>query len=165
MTCGWPPSLLASLVTFSEQMPSVFRSVPGVVYPGSYLSFSDVLGAAFSTCHDFSIVNNFPYSRVPSEHSYSRFGCHVFRGGGASALDTVAAGNDFALLGCITASRPVGKLALSGSTRSHTTRRDVGTSINARTLYPARGVTAVVAYPAGGGRARYPIVVAYIELY
>ena len=58
----------------------------------------------------------------------------------------------------------VGKLALAGSTNFLTNRRDVETSIHARTLYPARQVTAVVAYPTGGGRARYPIVVAYMEV-
>ena len=58
----------------------------------------------------------------------------------------------------------VGKLALAGSTIFLTNRRDVETSIHARTLYPARQVTAVVAYPTGGGRARYPIVVAYMEV-
>ena len=75
------------LLFFSEQMPSDFHLVPGVFYPGSCLRSSDVLGAAFPIRLDFSIVDTFAYSRVPSEHSSSPlFGSHVFRGGGVSTL-------------------------------------------------------------------------------
>ena len=84
---------------FSEQMPSDFRSVPGV-YLGSCLHSFDVLSAALPPCLDFSIVDTFAYSRVISEHFYpARFRSHVFRGGGVSTARTP--GNDFALLGCI----------------------------------------------------------------
>ena len=90
---------------FSKQMPSAFRSVPGVFYAGSCLRFSDVLGAALPSRLGFSIVDTFAYSRVTSEHFYSpSFGSHVFRGGGIPTC-TVAAGNDLALLGCITTCR------------------------------------------------------------
>ena len=64
-----------------------FHSVPGVFYPASCLRSSDVLGAALPPRLDFSIVDTFVYSRVPSEHSSSpHFGSHVFRGGGVPTL-------------------------------------------------------------------------------
>ena len=84
-------------------MPSAFRSVP-VVYPGSWLGSSDILGAALPQRLELSVVDTFAYLGVASEHFYSsRFGSHVFRGGGNPS--TAAAGNDFAWLGCITLSR------------------------------------------------------------
>ena len=64
-----------------------------------------------------------------------------------AAKGTVAAGNDFA---CWVASPPVdavSRLALSASTSSRINRRQEGILIHARTLYPARRVTAVVTYP------------------
>ena len=79
--------LSAPPVAFSEQIPSVFHSVPGVFYGGSCLRSSDVLSSALPPRLDFSIVDTFAYSRVPSEHFFSpRFGSHVFRGGGVPTL-------------------------------------------------------------------------------
>ena len=143
-------------------MSPAFRSVPGI-YPcvclrSSYYAF----GAALSTRLDFSIVDIFAYSCVPFEHFNSpRFGPQVPRGGGilyqlCYRAGSIAAGNDSALLGC--ASPPVdvvGRLALLASASSRINRRHVQTSIHARTLQPARRVTAaVVAYPAGSPRLR-----------
>ena len=51
----------------------------------------------------------------------------------------------------------VGRLVLSASTSSHINRCHVGTSIHRRTLYPARRVTAVAAYPVGS-RATYCVL-------
>ena len=77
--------------------------------PSSCLRSSGVMGAAFPASLHFSIVHTSAYSRVPSEYSSSpRFRSHVFRGGGVPTLLSqarVAAGNDFALLGCTPASR------------------------------------------------------------
>ena len=91
---------------FFEQMSFAFRSVPpGVSWPGYCLPSSGVLGAALPPRLDFSIVGTVAYSRVSSEHfSSPRFGSHVFRGGDVPT-GTIAAGNEFALLGFIAASR------------------------------------------------------------
>ena len=136
---------------FSEQMPPAFHSAPGVFCPDSCLRFSDVLGAALPTPLDFSIVDTFVYSPVPSEHPYStRFGSHVFRGSAVPTfLPQERLPRETILLYWV-ASPPVnaaGRLALSASTRSRINRRHEGTSVHARTLYPAHRVTAVVAYP------------------
>ena len=72
---------------YSEQILSAFHSVPGVFYSRSCLRSSDLLSEAFPTCLDFSIVDTFAHSRVPSEHPYSpRFGSHFFRDGDAPTL-------------------------------------------------------------------------------
>ena len=42
-------SLFASFAFSEQKMPSAFRSVPGVFYPGPCLRSSDLLGAALST--------------------------------------------------------------------------------------------------------------------
>ena len=81
--CFMQAFVSASPVAFSKQMPSAFRSVPRIFYPGSCLHSSDVMGVALPIHLDFSIVDTFSYLRVPSEHPYSpRFESHVFRGGG-----------------------------------------------------------------------------------
>ena len=114
----------ASPVAFSEQVPSAFCSVPcpGVFYPGSCLRSSDVLGAALPSRLDFSIVDTFAYSRVPSEHSSSpRFGSHVSRGGGVPTLLPQAPLPRETISLCRGASPPVdavGRLVLSASTSS-----------------------------------------------
>ena len=66
-----------------------------------------MLGAAFSLRLDLSIIDTLACLRVTFKHfHYPRFGSHVFRGGGVpNLLGTVAARNDFALLGYITTSR------------------------------------------------------------
>ena len=123
---------------FFGQMPSAIHSVPGVFYPGSCLPSSDVLGAALQPRLDFSIVDTFAYSRVPSEHSSSpRFRSRVFRGGGVPTLLPQARlpRETFSL--CWGASPPadaVGRLALSASTSSRINRCHEGTLIHARTL-------------------------------
>ena len=67
----------------SKQMLSVFHSVPGVIYSDSCLRSPDELSAALPKRLDFSIVDTFAYSRVPSERLCSPlFGSHVFCGGG-----------------------------------------------------------------------------------
>ena len=77
----------ASPVTFYEQIPSAFHSVPGASYPGSCLRSSDMLGTVLPRRLDFSIVDTSVYSRVPSEHSSSpRFESYVFRGDGVPTL-------------------------------------------------------------------------------
>ena len=110
---------------FSEQMPCAFHSVPGVFYPGSCLRSSNVLGAALPPRLDFSIIDTFAYSRVPSEHSPSpRFGSHVFRGG-APTLPSQARLPRETISLCWGASPPgeaVGRLALSASTSSRINR-------------------------------------------
>ena len=72
-----PPSL------FPNKRPPPFTQFQVFsTQSGSCLRSSDVLGAALPPRLDFSIVDTFAYSRVPSEHSSSpRFGSHVFHGG------------------------------------------------------------------------------------
>ena len=136
--CRRPSSPPASPVAFSEQMPSAFHSVPGVFYPGSCLRSSDVLGAALPPRLDFSIVNTFAYSRVPSDHSSSpRFGSHVFHGGGVPTLLPQARLPRETIPLCWGASPPVdavGRLVLSASTSSLINRCHKETLIHARTL-------------------------------
>ena len=103
VSCGRPASFLDFPVAFSEQMPSAFHSVQGVYHDYS-LDCSDVSGKALPPRLDFTSVDTFAYSRVTSEHLYSlRFGSHVFRGGGLPS--TVATGNEFASLVCISTCR------------------------------------------------------------
>ena len=71
VSCGRISSPPASPVAFSEQIRSVFHSVPGVFYPGYCLRSSDVLGVALPPRLDFSIVDTFAYLRMPSEYSSS----------------------------------------------------------------------------------------------
>ena len=139
VSCGRASSPPAFPVVFSEQMPSAFNSVPGVFYPGYCLRSSDVLGAALSPRLDFSIVDTFAYSRVPSEHPYSlRFGSHVFRGGGVPTLLPPQARLPQETISlCWGASPPVdavGRLAVSASTSSRINRCHEGTLIHSRTL-------------------------------
>ena len=138
VSCGRTPSPPASPVTFFEQMPSAFHSVPGVFYPGSCLRSSDVLGAALQPRFDFSIVDTFAYSRVPSEHSSSpRFRSRVFRGGGVPTLLPQARLPRETISLCWGASPPadaVCSFALSASTSSRINRCHEGTLIHARTL-------------------------------
>ena len=120
--------------------------VPGVFYPGSCLRSSDLLGSALPPRLDFSIVDTFAYSRLPSKHSsFPRFGSHVFRGGGAPTLLTQARLPrktlvsqtrivDFAFLGCITASQCCWQACMSASTSSRINRCHEGTLVHARTL-------------------------------
>ena len=137
VSCGRTSSPPASLVAFSEQIPSAFHSVPGVFYPGSCLRSSDVLGAALTPRLDLSIVSTFSYSRVSSEHFSSlRFESHVFRGGGVPTLLPQARLPRETISLCWGASPPinaVGRLALSTSTSSRINRCHKGTLINART--------------------------------
>ena len=122
---------------FFEQMSSAFHSVP-VFYPGSCLRSSDVLCVALPPRLDFSIVDTFAYSRVPSEHfSSPRFGSHFFRGGGVPILLPQARlpRETFSL--CWGASPPVdtvGRFALSASTSSRINRCHEGTLFHAGTL-------------------------------
>ena len=116
-------SASASPVAFSEQMPSAFHSVLGVLYPGSCLHSSNVLGAALPPRLDFSIVDTFAYSRDSSKHSSSpRFGSHVFRGGSIpTLLPQVRWLPRETITFCWGASPPVdavGRLTLSASTSS-----------------------------------------------
>ena len=125
---------------FSKQVPSAFHSVlqAGVFYPCFCLRSSDVLGAALPPRLDFSIVDTFAYSRVPSEHSSSPpFVSHVFRGGGVPTLLPQARLPREMISLCWGASPPVdavGRLALSASTSSRINRCHEGTLIHARTL-------------------------------
>ena len=102
------------------------------------LRSSDVLDAALPPRLDFSIVDTFAYSRVPSEHSSSpRFGSHVFRGGGVPTLLLQARLPRETISLCWGASPPVdavGRLALSVSTSSCINRYHEGTLVHARTL-------------------------------
>ena len=121
----------------SEQMPSIVRSIAGVFYLGICLRSSDVLGAALPARLDFSIVDTFAYSRVPSEHPYSSvFGSHVFSWRRCANFTVRLPRETFSL--CWVASPPVdavGRLALSVSTSSHINwHHDEGTLIHARTL-------------------------------
>ena len=122
---------------FSEQIPSAFHSVRGVFYPGSCLRSSDVLGAAFPPRLDFSIMDTFAYSRVPSEYSSSpHFGSHVFRGGVPTLLWQAQLPRETISL-CWGASPPVDvvdRLALLASTSSRINRCHEGTLVHTRTL-------------------------------
>ena len=98
----WATSLSARFPRryVSEQMPSIFRSIAGVFYPGICVRSSDVLGTALPARLDFSIVDTFAYSRVPSEHPYSpAFGSHVFLGGAVLPLRYGCRGKRFYFVG------------------------------------------------------------------
>ena len=127
-----------SPVAFSERISSVFHSVPGVFYLSFCLRCSDVLGAALPPYLDFSIVDTFAYSRVPSEHSSSpRFRSHVFRGGGVPTLLPQARLPRETISLCWGASPPVdavGRFALSASTSSRINQYHEEALIRARTL-------------------------------
>ena len=122
VSCGRTSSPPASPVAFPEQVPSPFHSVPRCLLPGSCPRSTDILSAALPPRLDFSIVDTFAYSRVPSEHSSSpRFGSHVFSGGSIPTLLPQARLPQETISLCWGASPPVdavGRLALSASTSS-----------------------------------------------
>ena len=124
--------------------PSLFPSKCPPPSLSSCLHSSDVLGAALSPRLDFSIVDTFPFSRVPSKHSsFPRFGSHVFRGGGVPTLLPQARLPRKTISFCWGASPPVdavGRLALSASTSSRINRRHEDALIHARTLQLGRRI-------------------------
>ena len=152
-TLRWPSSLPASPVAFFGQISSAFSSVPGVLYRGSCLRSSAVLGVLHSqhplpTRLDFSIVHAFPYLRVPSEHSYSpRFGSNIFHAGGVPNLPPQAQLPQQTISFCWGASPlvdAVGRLVPLASTRFCINPRHKGTLDHTKTLSPARRGQSVI---------------------
>ena len=127
--------IVSSLPRFGSTLAG---KAPGVSFPGSCLRSSDVLGSALPPRLDFSIVDSFVYSRVPSEHSSSpRFGYHVFRGGDAPTLLPQARLPRETISFCWGASPPVdavGRLALAASTSFRINRCHKGILIHTSTL-------------------------------
>ena len=115
----------------------MFRTVPGVLFPGSCFRFFAVLGAILPPRLEFSTVDTFPYLRVTSEHFYfPRFGSHFFLGGGVLTLLQQARLPQETISLCWDASSPVddvGRLALSASTCPFSHRGHAGNSIHAKT--------------------------------
>ena len=123
-------------MTSAENVGIWHRRLEGSFLPRFMSWFSEVLSAALLLRLDFSIVDIFAHSRMTSEYFYSPgFGSHVFAAAVYQhcCLSTVAAGNVFALLGCITTSRCSWQdwaVTIDELSQQSTSCRDINTCVN-----------------------------------